>query len=1071
MAPLDDTLRRAFEKAVINARDAAEAAARTALTALALEREVAPAGFGVEQRRLRNALRARARQLGNGDMAAGTPLLVEEIAYEQWHRMLFARFLAENELLMHPAGAPVSLQDCADLALEAGDGDAWQVATGFAARMLPGIFRADAPAAQVRLAPEDLQRLERILAALPAAVFTSDNGLGWAYQFWQAKKKEEVNRSGRKIGGADLAPVTQLFTEDYMVQFLLHNSLGAWWAARHPASPLVKELEYLRFRDDGTPAAGTFPGWPQRAAEVTVIDPCCGSGHFLVAAFELLRRMRMEEEGLSVAEATEAVLRDNLFGLELDARCTQIAAFALALAAWKAAGYRPLPLPNIACSGVPLAGSLEEWTRLAGDDPRLRSALERLYHLFKHAPDLGSLINPADLPPNERMFSADYHEVEPLLERALARERGDDPAAAVFGDAARGVLRAARLLARQYTLVATNVPYLGQKKQEGVIRKHCDMHYPAGRADLAAAFVYRCRAFAATSGTYAAVTPQSWLFLSSYKGMRKQILESQVWHLIARLGPRAFGSISGEVVNTVLVIVSNTIPSDGESLFALDVSDGRNTIAKATELQHREMIYLLQLKQLRNPDTRIVLQEINHSTMLEVYANSYAGILNGDSPKFQRLFWELGSTVDYTQIYGGRVKMIYFDDVNGHLREDATIRRERLHDSDKRGNLAWGKLGVAVSQMGSFPVTLYTGEKFDSNVAVILPKNPVHITAIWAYCQSPEFSSEVKKIDKKMNVTNATFVKIPFDLAYWQRVAEEAGPLPEPYSNDPTQWLFKGLPADSTAPLQVAVAKLLGYRWPAEDQGQAEQMGVKVTAEERRLLRALGELADADGIVCLPAVSGERPAHERLRALLATAYGDGWSVAVQDELLAQVGFAGKSLEAWLRDGFFKQHCELFHNRPFIWHIWDGLRDGFAALVNYHRLDRARLEKLIYTYLGAWIRERRAERDAGLAGAEGKLVAALELQKKLEAILEGEPPYDIYVRWKPLHQQPIGWEPDLNDGVRLNIRPFVTAGVLRSKFTIHWKKDRGSNPDGSERLNDLHLSNEEKRRARAIADSR
>jgi hypothetical protein len=226
MAPLDDNLRRAFEKAVINARDAAEAAARTALTALALEREVAPAGFGSDQRRLRNALRARARQLGNGDMAAGTPLLVEEIAYEQWHRMLFARFLSENELLMHPAGAPVSLQDCADLALEAGDGDAWQVATGFAARMLPGIFNADAPAAQVRLAPEDLQRLERILAGLPTAVFTSDDGLGWAYQFWQAKKKEEVNASGRKIGGADLSPVTQLFTEDYMVQFLLHNSLA-----------------------------------------------------------------------------------------------------------------------------------------------------------------------------------------------------------------------------------------------------------------------------------------------------------------------------------------------------------------------------------------------------------------------------------------------------------------------------------------------------------------------------------------------------------------------------------------------------------------------------------------------------------------------------------------------------------------------------------------------------------------------------------------------------------------------------------------------------------------------------
>ena len=192
-----------------------------------------------------------------------------------------------------------------------------------------------------------------------------------------------------------------------------------------------------------------------------MMDPCGGSGHFVVAGFEMMRRMRMEEEGLGEAEAADAVIRDNLFMLEIDPRCTQIATFALALAAWKAGGYRALPTPNIACSGIPVEGQLDEWLRLAGDDARLRTALERLYHLFKQAPTLGSLINPADVPVQDRMFSADYHEVEPLLEQALAREsERHDPAAAVLGDAARGVLKAAQLLAGQYTLVATNVPYL-----------------------------------------------------------------------------------------------------------------------------------------------------------------------------------------------------------------------------------------------------------------------------------------------------------------------------------------------------------------------------------------------------------------------------------------------------------------------------------------------------------------------------------------------------------------------------------------------------------------------------------
>ena len=89
----------------------------------------------------------------------------------------------------------------------------------------------------------------------------------------------------------------------------------------------------------------------------------------------------------------------------------------------------------------------------------------------------------------------------------------------------------------------------------------------------------------------------------------------------------------------------------------------------------------------------------------------------------------------------------------------------------------------------------------------------------------------------------------------------------------------------------------------------------------------------------------------------------------------------------------------------------------------------------------------------------------ELQRQLEAIRDGEPPYDIYVRWKPLQEQPIGWNPDVNDGVRLNIRPFVEAGVLRSRVSVNWKKDRGRNLDGSERMNDRHLTLEERRAAR------
>lgn len=210
-------------------------------------------------------------------------------------------------------------------------------------------------------------------------------------------------------------------------------------------------------------------------------------------------------------------------------------------------------------------------------------------------------------------------------------------------------------------------------------------------------------------------------------------------------------------------------------------------------------------------------------------------------------------------------------------------------------------------------------------------------------------------------------------------------------------------------------------------------------------------------------MGGETPAAERLL-----------------NLLAQADHAGKSLETWLRDKFFVQHCQLFHHRPFIWQSWDGLRDGFSALVNYHRLDRKNLETLIYSYLGDWITRQKEELRSGVDGAGEKLAAAENLKKKRELILEGEAPYDIFVRWKSLAEQSCGLQPDLNDGVRMNIRPFMISpdigrkgtGCLRDEPNIKWDKDRGKDVEtapwyhlfNGDRINDYHLRLAEKGRA-------
>lgn len=1051
MAPLDTDLRSLLEKTVIAARDVADAASKAALERLAVDKDQPYDTLTIEERDLRKRLRAKMKQFG------GYPELLRECAYEHWHRMLFARFLAENNLLMHPHGVPVTLDECEELAAGEGAADGWELAARYASAMLPQIFRTDDPVLEVPLAPEHVQRLEKLLGDLPAAVFTADDSLGWVYQYWQSKRKDEVNDSEEKIDGSTIGPVTQLFTEPYMVQFLLHNTLGGWWMGRHPGKALPLEMPYLRTLDDGTPAAGTFDGWPDTAAEITIMDPCCGSGHFLVEAFGIMLAFRMAEEGLSEAQAGDAVLRDNIHGLEIDARCTQLAAFALALVAWKTGGYRALPPLNVACSGLSLRAGKEEWMALAGGDDRLEAGMRQLHDLFQMAPDLGSLIDPVAA--SERtLFKADFEELQPLLEKALAREKvREDESLHFAGVAAQGLARAGKLLAAKYSIVATNVPYLSSAKQNAALYDHCDEHHSEASANLATSFLQRCSSLCAEKGTTAVVAPHNWLFLTSYRALRERALAESQLDLLALLGAGSFRTPMWDQ-KIILLALTNTSAADGHQFSGIDVAGLDTPSAKATALTEQKFACIAQGGQLRNPDARILLHEPLPPgvKLLNEYADFGKGSVTGDAPHYLRKFWEYGQMPDGCQRWlnspngvdpwSGRENIVMWD-VPGH-----DLTQELGHML--RGDRIIGKEGILFSKMRELPAGLYSGELFDDNTGVLTPYNAAHLPAIWAFCSSPAFNDAVRRIDQALKVTAATFVKVPFDLERWQKVADEMGPLPEPFSDDPTQWLFDGNPARTTEPLQVAVARLLGYNWPEQaDDG-------------------LDQFADRDGIVCLPSVAGELPAADRLTRLLAAAFGDEWGTQKLSELLAGVDYAGKSLQEWVRDGFFARHCRLFHQRPFIWHLWDGRKDGFSVLVNYHRLDRSLLERLTYTYLGDWISRQRHANDQGEQGADARLVAAQELQTKLKLILEGEPPHDIFVRWKPLHEQPIGWEPDINDGVRLNIRPFMEAGVLRSKPNIKWGTDRGKNPPdapfGEKRDNDRHLTNEEKHAARREA---
>lgn len=650
------------------------------------------------------------------------------------------------------------------------------------------------------------------------------------------------------------------------------------------------------------------------------------------------------------------------------------------------------------------------------------------------------------------------------------------------------------------------------------------------------------------------------MFLAGYKAFRKELLRDHTLQLVSKLGPGAFATISGEVVKAILLVACRGCNMFDDSgllderspvlVHGIDISGRTSLLDKANRLISGELTGFLQHEQLKNPEYRIVFESKHGLRLLKEIAETAKGVCTYDSPRFISNLWEIDivdaaryiychATVEDTGMFDGRTSLLHWENGSGELAD--SMRAKGMFSSGVWK--AWaryiGRSGVCISQMGDLPCSIFSGNAFDNNAGLIVPKNVNDLSALWCYCSSDEFNLAVRKIDQSLKITNAPMIAVPFDVDRWREVALRKFPmgLPQPYSDDPTQWIFHGHPASSTDALQVAVARLLGYRWPVELDTEME-----LATDSRAWIdrsAQLNSLVDDDGIVCIPAVASEQPADGRLLGLLHQAFEDGvaqervfsekiegadksdpltldllrrgWKPALPNDfnswfnrLLDADGHKGKSLKSWLRDKFFDSHCKRFNQTPFIWHIWDGHREGFSALVNYHKLTGANgrrlLDKLTHSYLGDWINRQQDESKRGVEGADGRLIAARNLKAQLELILAGEPPYDIFVRWKPLHEQPIGWEPDINDGVRLNIRPFMAvdipggkkgAGILRVKpNTIKWTKDRGKEVekpiedfpwfwdwDGKtqdftggetftgDRWNDLHYTNAFKQRAR------
>src|SRR5690606_16213196 len=321
----------------------------------------------------------------------------------------------------------------------------------------------------------------------------------------------------------------------------------------------------------------------------------------------------------------------------------------------------PLPELHLACSGLSISAAKDEWKELSkkAGKQNLTIALDWMYQTFKDAPVLGSLINPKRL---QAAKIAQWDELDAVLTDILTEDERNQAETSSdvrrlseereAGIVAQGLVKAAKLLSMQYSWVITNVPYLARGKQDEKLRDYCESYYPAGKNDLATVFLDRCLEFCHNGGTSSIVLPQNWLFLTSYRKFREKLLQNDSWHLIARLGPGAFETISGEVVKAILINLSRGNAAgqsadllhsgeQGNWIRGVDVSEPRTAAEKAAGLLADDVKSVEQGRQLGNPDACVTLDALSDVALLSLVAQPYKGLGTGDDPRYRYKFWEV----------------------------------------------------------------------------------------------------------------------------------------------------------------------------------------------------------------------------------------------------------------------------------------------------------------------------------------------------------------------------------------------------------------------------------------------
>lgn len=493
---------------------------------------------------------------------------------------------------------------------------------------LPGVFERVGGAMELLL-PQGLMMADSVVGKLNAVLTDEDwregvTVLGWMYQYYNADVKDEFFKSKRKAAAADIAPATQLFTPEWIVSYMVENSLGRLWMLNNPGSSLRERMEYYIESDAEHEDFIRISG-PE---EITLCDPACGSGHILVYAFELLFHM-YEERGYREREIPELILTKNLAGMEIDSRAAQIAELALAMCARehdRRFFRRGVRADVTVLSSIPL-----------GEDelPGNKKLAEELSHLG----EIGSLLNPSE------------DEIDEL--KAAAASCSDDLFAATAKTKLESAAAICEKLSRRFTCTVANPPYMGSSSFNPFMSKWIKKNYPDVKSDLCTCFIERGFNLVEDKGYSAMVTMQSWMFLGSFEKMRAGIIDNKTIVSMAHLGPRAFDAIGGEVVNvTADVIYNDHAACEGAYVRLVDINGSEAKRLKLVEaIQNPDCGWFYRrnaetFKQI--PGTPIaywasdaLVESFTKGKRLDAIATPRQGLATSDNGRFLRKWWEV----------------------------------------------------------------------------------------------------------------------------------------------------------------------------------------------------------------------------------------------------------------------------------------------------------------------------------------------------------------------------------------------------------------------------------------------